>query len=303
MAARQHGVVTRAQLLAAGLMPDAVDHRLSVGRLRPLHQGVYLLGPILAPLAREMAALLACGPGAVLSHRTAAALWELLPRDASIVEVSIPQNRRTTRPSVRAHAVQMLPADEVTRRHGLPVTAAGRTVLDLAGAAGSRELERALAHALRSGLTNSAELRALIARYRRRRGNGRLLRALGGADPAFTRSRAEDLFLALIRKARLAAPETNVQVAGHEVDFFWPAERFVVEIDGFAFHSSSEKFETDRSRDAELAAAGIRVIRVTWRQLVNEPEALLVRLSQALARTGIEIAKPPTAKHRLASSR
>ncbi|MGH7502427.1 MAG: endonuclease domain-containing protein [Longimicrobiales bacterium] len=105
-----------------------------------------------------------------------------------------------------------------------------------------------------------------------------------GASPPLTRSAAEEHFLGLIRKAQLREPEVNMQVEGYEVDFVWRSERLVVEIDGRAFHSSDRSFESDRRRDGVLVAAGLRVMRVTWRQIVNEPEALLVRLTQALAR-------------------
>jgi very-short-patch-repair endonuclease len=283
LAATQHGVVTRSQLIESGLGADAIDHRVSTHRLRALHRGVYLIGPLLPRYAPETAALLACGAGAVLSHHTAAVLWELLHESAHpIVHVSLPSGKRSTHPGLVAHAPRGLPADEVTRRHGLSITTVARTLLDLAATAGSRDLEQALGRSFRNGLVSPVDLSALLARYPRRRGTGRLRRALGGDGPAFTRSPAEDRFLELIRRARLGQFNANARVAGHEVDFYWPAERFVVEVDGYAFHSSPEKFETDRRRDSDLAAAGVHVMRVTWRQLANEPEALLVKLAQAL---------------------
>jgi very-short-patch-repair endonuclease len=271
-------------LLEAGLHSDGVDYRLRVGRLRALHRGVYLVGPILPPHGAEMAALLACGAGAVLSDFSAAVICELLaPIKTAPCEVTVPPGKRSMHPKIRIH-VRMLSKDEFTTQHGLRVTTVPRTLLDLAATAPLRSFERALAQALRSGATKTEELSALVARYPRRRGTARLQRALGGTGPAYTRSPAEDRLLALTRKARLREPEANVRVAGHEVDFFWRAERLVLEIDGFAFHSSAEKFESDRSRDADLAAAGARVMRATWRQLAEQPEALLVRLAQALAR-------------------
>ena len=147
-------------------------------------------------------------------------------------------------------------------------------------------MEQALAIALRRGLTTRDQLAALLDRHPNSR-SARRLRDLveSGGEPALSRSEAEERSLKLFRKGQLPAPQTNVMVCGFEVDFYWPAERFVVEIDGFAFHSSAEVFEQDRRRDAVLSAAGIRVMRVTWTQLTKEPEALLVRIGQALARS------------------
>jgi len=261
LAARQHGVVARTQLLAAGVSEDVVDRRVKANRLRRIHRGVYLVGPFRVPRAHEMAAVLACGGGALVSHASAAALLEL-------------HGERDPSEPVAVSAQQ-----------GDPLTAVARTIYDLASVVGQRELERAVANAVSRSAVHVTELRALLQRYPRGKGAGRL-RALIDADalPALTRSEAEKRFLALIRKAGLPAPAVNVSVARYVVDFFWRAERFIVEVDGFAFHSSAHRFEADRRRDAELAAAGMRVMRVTWRQLANEPLALVVRLAQALAR-------------------
>jgi very-short-patch-repair endonuclease len=144
-------------------------------------------------------------------------------------------------------------------------------------------LEQVLARADRQRLLDREKIETLLARYPRRRGRARLSPLLTNpASPSLTRSEAEDRFLTLVRKAGLRQPETNVLIRDFEVDALWRAERLVVEIDGFAFHSSPEAFERDRQRDGVLAAAGFRVMRTTWRQLTSEPEALLVRLAQAL---------------------
>jgi very-short-patch-repair endonuclease len=286
LASRQHGLVTRAQLLGAGLGPDAVRYRVRAMRLRPVQRGVYRVGPLISPNAREMAAVLACGPEAVISHRSAAALWRLLPeRDASApVDVTVPAPDRRRRPAILIHRGPGLNADEVTTVDRVPTTVPARTVLDLAGHVGRRDLERALARAARRGLADHSELSALMERHPRRRHVG-ALRALlrERAGPALTRSEAEERFLALIGKARLPVPEVNAVLAGYEVDFLWRADRLVVEVDGFAFHSSRSAFETDRQRDGHLSSRGLRVMRVTWRQIVDEPEAMLVRLAHSLA--------------------
>lgn len=290
LAARQHGLVTRTQLLGTGVGRNTVDYRVKTGRLRPVHRGVYRIGPLLAPHEREMAAVLACGPESVISHRSAAALWQLLPSGdgRASVHVLVPARDRHRRPGIVAHRGPALEPAEVTTVERIPTTVPARTVLDLASGVGPRELEQALARAERQGLVTHDELSALMARHSTRRAGLRLLRTLlqERAEPALARSEAEERMLALIRKARLPLPEVNVELGGYEVDFLWRAERLVVEVDGFAFHSSQGRFESDRRRDADLSARGFRVIRVTWRQIDREPEAMLVRLSQSLALAG-----------------
>jgi very-short-patch-repair endonuclease len=287
LAERQHGIVTRARLIEAGLTSASIKSRVAARWLRPVHRGVYRVGPVRAGHWREMAAVLACGPGAVLSHRSAAALRKLLPRpeDSDPVDVMVPGRDRGRRPGIHARRVALLDPEDVEEAHGIPVTSAARTLLDLGSVAGTRELEQALARAERWELTTRADLGSLVDRRPRHRGGPRIRTLLGNpAGPALTRSEAEERFLALIAKAGLRMPETNVVVARYEVDFLWRKNRLVVEVDGYAFHSSKKRFEGDRRRDADLAARGLRVIRVTWRQIVEEPEAMLVRLAQALIR-------------------
>jgi very-short-patch-repair endonuclease len=288
LATRQHGVVSRAQLVAAGVSPDLLDHRLRAGRLHPVHRGVYRVGPLMGALSREMSAVLACGDAAVVSHRSAAVVWELLPRgrDSEPVDVAVAKDRAGSRRGIRVHQLRTLRSDEMTTRNAIPITTVTRTLYDLSTCTSERELERALAESSALGLVQRAELDALIERHGRRRGSTRLRRMIQGETRvSITRSEAEERFLELVRKARLPHPGVNTTAAGYEVDFLWRSERLVVEVDGRAFHSTDRRFETDRRRDADLIAAGLRVMRVTWRQLVNEPEALLVRLAQALARS------------------
>ena len=286
LAVGQLGLVTRSQLRAHGVTSHAIASRVRAKRLRTLHRGVYRVAPVAAPHARELAAVLACGPHAVLSHVSAGCLWQLVPDpgDASPVEVSLSQGDRGRRPNIRVHRVG-LATDEVMVRENIPVTSVGRTLIDLAALLTGRELERALAQAERLNLLHRRDLRCLIERYAGRAGMPLLRTVLENeAGPAFTRSEAEEQFLALIRKTQLPVPESNVRVGKHEVDFFWRRERVVVEVDGFAFHASQRKFESDRRRDAWLAAQGVTVLRVTWGQVANEPEAMLVRLAQTLTR-------------------
>lgn len=304
LSVRQHGIVGRRQLLVAGVPQHVVDYRVGKRRLHPVYPGVYRLGPVRARFSREMAAVLACGDGAVVSHGSAATLWGLRPDPgpgraparerrgggggrAQIVDVSIRHGCRSPGPGVRVHRIATLESAEITTTHGIPVTAPPRTILDVGAYCGVRELERMVATAERRGLASRRQIAALVARFPRRRGT-RALRSLLAqeAGAGFVRSEAESLLQALVRKAGLESPRTNVVVHGYEVDSLWPQARLVVEIDGFAFHSSRAAFERDRDRDSALTGAGYRVIRVTWRQLKAAPEVFLVRLAQALARRG-----------------
>lgn len=234
--------------------------------------------------AREMAALLACGEGAVLSHETAAGLLGLKPGGTSSRPVHVARAKGyRRRPGVRIHRLATLTARDVTKIDGLPVTTAGRTLWDLAGTTRPREMERMFALALDRGLTRQAEVRRLLFRHEGAPGS-RIVRLLLEADPALTRSPAEDRLLELVREAGLPTAETNAVVEGLEVDCYWPDHGVVVEVDGFAYHGSAGAFERDRARDRRLVACGLVVIRVTWRQLEQSPLALVAQLAQALVR-------------------
>lgn len=251
-----------------------------------MHRGVYLVGPLTAPHAGEMAAVLACGARAALSHWSAAALWSMAPaRESSApAEVSTAQGDPSRRPNIIVHRVRSLREQEVITWEGIRITTPARTLCDLSRTATRRELEVALGEALARGLANRDDIAAQVARMTPAR-VGRLRAVLeDDTEPTLTRSRAEERFLSLVRAAQLPTPAANVSVRGYRVDFFWRAERLVVEVDGFAHHASVRMFERDRRRDAELTAAGLRVVRVTWRQLVKEPHALIARVAQALAR-------------------
>jgi very-short-patch-repair endonuclease len=263
--------------------------------MRRLHTGVYAVGPIESPQARVMAAVLACSggrgaaqDGALVSHRTAAGLWRLSPPPAERepVELLVPGLARGRRPGIRTHRTGPLAADERTELDGVPITTPARTVLDLAAGLGARELERLVAHVEREALAGREQLEALALRRCRHRGAALLGRVLALQDgPQLTRSEAESRFLELVRRAGLPPPAANARVQGCEVDFLWRSERLVVEVDGFAFHSTPAAFERDRGRDAKLTAAGFRVLRLTWRQIDAAPETTLVAVARALSVT------------------
>jgi very-short-patch-repair endonuclease/predicted transcriptional regulator of viral defense system len=285
VASRQHGVITRKQLRDLGLGPTAIDRRRANGRLHAIHAGVYLVGHSALPLhAREMAAVLACGPGAVVSHRSAAKLWALLETKHPQIEVTVARAWSSQRPGIRVYSSVSLERRDVRRVDGIPLTSPARTLVDLAAVLTQDNLERAVAEAERQSLARRHDLVDQLERNRGRRGVAKLraLLALYGG-PALTRSPAEARLLRLLRQAGLPPPETNVRVGGYEVDFLWREARFIVEVDGFTYHSTRFDFESDRLRDAELEAQGFRVMRVTWRQLVDDPGAVVNRIARALA--------------------
>jgi very-short-patch-repair endonuclease len=282
---RPHGVVGRDQLIAAGISCKVIANRVDARSLRMMHRGVYAVGGVQSEEAPEAAAVLACGEGSVLSHTSAAFLWRVVTRrDRGPMQVTVPAVRCPRRPGIRVHRTTELQPDEVMKLRRIPITTPARTLLDLAVQLSARELEQAVAQAERRNLVTRSKLLALLARYPRRPGTARLRPLLDGPGrPVFTRSEAEERFLALVRRAELPVPEVNVSLHGYEIDFLWRDDALAVEIDGFAFHRDRAAFEADRRRDADLVARGIQVMRITWRGIAEEPEAILVRLAQALA--------------------
>jgi Protein of unknown function (DUF559) len=233
-----------------------------------------------------MAAVLAAGPGAVLSHRSAASLWGLRQTSRSLIEVTAPRRRRfRTGIEVRR---SVLPPDEVTVVDGIPVTTAARTLLDLASVLPREQVENAMREAEVRRLWDVVPVTALVARYPGRRGIAAMRailseRAIGSG---VARSELESRFLRFLDREGLPRPAVNAKVlAGDrwlEVDCLWRRERLVVELDGRAFHHIYDAFERDRTRDRALNAAGLRVVRVTWRQLDHEPSALAADLHTLL---------------------
>lgn len=232
-----------------------------------------------------MAAVLACGPTALLSHRSAAALWGLRPSLGTRVDVTAPGRSRHRQAGIVLHRVRDLHRDDRTQRRGIPVTTVPRVLLDLAEVLRSRELERALEEADRLRILDVRALERLCWRSPGRRG----LRPLGELltehrlPAPRTRSELERRFLDLCRDARLPRPVVNVVVAGFEVDAVWIGARVVVELDGYAFHRTRAAFERDRVRDTALQLAGYRVLRVTHRRLEAEPAAVTEAVRSLLA--------------------
>jgi very-short-patch-repair endonuclease len=271
LAAGQHGIVTTAQLAGAGLGPRSVAHRVAHGRLVRLGRGVFQVGPLAAPRGAEMAAVLATG--GVLSHHTAADVWGIRAH-RGLVHVTVVGEAPRRRPGLQIHRSLSLNA---AVQDGLPLTTPTRTIHDLATCLPQPELDRAVEQAQILHLATADEIAADLPR----RGRPALRAALDN-EPQLTRSEAERRLLALIRQARLPRPQTNVILGGYEVDLFWPDQRLIVEVDGYAYHSTRQAFERDRARDTALQAAGYRVVRFTWRQIVREPHAVVAQLARLL---------------------
>jgi very-short-patch-repair endonuclease len=286
IAGAQRGRVASRQLAEAGISSSTTHRLVARSSLFPLHRAVFAVGHT-APieLGDETAALLAIGGTVALSHLSAAALWGLLPPDG-LIHVTATEDHRRRLDGVVVHRSGILTSDDIRIRSRLPVVSPARALLDSAELVTERRLELAFDRALVDGLVRPHEVTELLARTSGRRG-GPLLKAQLARltdGPTLTRSEAEERFLALIRQAGLPAPRVNARLHGYEVDFYWPGQRCVVEIDGFRFHRTRRAFEHDRRKDAVLQAAGIATLRFTWRQLEDEPLAAIARLAALLAR-------------------
>ncbi len=286
IAAAQRTLVTTAELARCGLGKDAVAYRVKSGRLHPVFHGVYSFGcGELPPLAREQAALLVCGEGAFLSHHTAAFIWGLRRSAPPTVEVSVCGRGCRSREGLRVHRIRAVDRRELRRKHGLWVSSPARTVLELAAVATADDLADALDEALARRLLTPRDIDAVLARNRPCRGARRLAELIADETAtSISRSRAEKRLLKLIRDARLPFPDTNVRLGRYELDFMWRRERLVVELDSYTFHRGPDAFHRDREKDLALRDQGIEVLRFTRGHVIREPEVVLVRLAQALAR-------------------
>jgi very-short-patch-repair endonuclease len=273
LADRQHGSVAHRQLIALGLSPSAIHRRVKAGRLHVIHRGVYAVGRRkLTVRGRWMAAVLACGPGAVLSHRDAAALHDLRrPGSRAAVQVTT-TGRNHPRPGIHVHNVRHLDPEDRDTVDGIPVTSVHRTLLDYAETARRQDLEWAFEAYDRMDLLDFRKLDAVIARNRGRKGI-KPLRALMAAYRGFddTRSDNEKRFLALVREAGLPEPSVNVVVEGIVVDFFWPQHRLVLEVDSYIYHHTPNDRAEDRRKQRVLEKTGHTVLRITDDELKDDP--------------------------------
>lgn len=283
LARRQHGVLSSAQLLALGVTSHAIRRWLRAGRLHRLHRGVYALGHrALSAQARDLAAVIACGDRALLSHRSAGFRWGLV-RASRGIEVTAPRSVGRHAGAV-VHATRSLVDEDRVLIDSIPVTSPARTVVDLADVLSERRLADALHQAEVLRLLDLRQIENTLVRLPGRRGRHRLRRVIAayGGGPPLTRSEAEVRFLQVCRDHAVAIPQANVSVGGYEVDFLWREAGLVVEVDGAAAHQTRRAFHEDRSRDRALAAQGIQVLRITWRDLRDG--AALARQIEAIRR-------------------
>jgi hypothetical protein len=281
LAARQHGYVTRVQLLAIGLGPAAIDYRIETRRLIPVYRGVYAVGYAnRTPVARAMAAVLACGHRGVLSHGSAAALWGFYKYWDEPFEVTVPSLR--TRPGIKIHRSRALSGRDNDRQLGIPVTSPSRTALDIAPRLTDERLTRVINDARHARLLHLDDLSDVLDRNPTHPGKKRL-RPFAETPAGPTRSELEDAFMAFAKRFGLPTPLTNVTVNGRVVDVVFPAERVIVEIDSWEFHRFRSNFEDDRDRDADQLVGGYVTVRVTDDRMKQTPKLEADRLHAILA--------------------
>lgn len=258
------------------------------GHLIRVHRGVYAVGHLrLSARGRWMAAALACGDDAVLSHRAASALWDLSQTPAGAIDVTAPGHSRRRIPGVRFHGARTLHPDDRTTIDGIPVTALPRTMLDQATDLNSQRVRTLLEQAQRRDLVNLVAFDALLARSPGHHGAGKLRAALSELqdEAPWTQSELERRFLEFLRARHLPEPHTNVPMDGILADCFWPEHNLVAELDGYRFHRDRRTFESDREKGIVHARAGRRAIQITQRMLTRQAQKLEGDLG-ALLRTG-----------------
>lgn len=285
LARRQHGVVTRSQLLEIGLTRSGISHRIRTGRLHHLHRGVFSVGtPNVGQLGRWSAAVLACGPQALLSHQSAAELWGIRTPRGGRIEVSVPIERKPRIHVVRVHRRRVLCASDSRVRHRIRVTSPARTLADLATRLSAWELEAAVNEADKLDLIGPESLRSALVEMTGQPGVPELRRLLDCRTFALTDSELERRFLSLLRGARLPKPETRQVVNGFRVDFHWPDLGLIVETDGLRYHRTPSQQARDRRRDQAHTAAGLTTLRFTYAQVRFEPVEVVKVLAQVVGR-------------------
>jgi len=285
IAARQHGVIGHAQAVALGFGRGAIRRRLEAGRWHRLHCGVYAVGHVrLSVRGRWMAGVLACGDGALLSHRSAASLWDLLPIRGGRVDVLVQKRGPRRKAAIAMHETLRLHPRDRAIRDAIPVTSVARTLLDVAETESATTLRRAWDTAERLRLLDTRRVAETCRRSPCRRGL-KLLNALLAERRATpnTKRELEARFFDFCHDHGLPLPSCNVLVEGFEVDAYWPAHNLVVELDSWEFHRGRAAFEQDRERDAALHAADHRPIRITWRRLTGRPDELAAQLRRLLS--------------------
>jgi very-short-patch-repair endonuclease len=277
-------VITRAQLVGLGLDDKGIQRRVAAGRLHRVYRGVYAVGHTALTIRGQfLAAVLACGDRAALSHHSAAALWLLRPAKHPRIHVTVPTGGTRPRRGVLVVHRSPLPPEHVNQRYGIPVTTPARTIIDLADESTRRELERTIDEALYLHLDLSS-LQPLPGRS----GSALLAEVLAEQAAGTTRTKSdfEELLLGVCRDHGLPRPLVNHTVHGYEVDFLWPAAQLIAEADSWSAHRRRSAFERDRARDAALQLAGFRVVRITWRRLLAEPRVIAAQLARLMESVG-----------------
>lgn len=287
LATKRGGILGHGEMRAAGISDQQIWYRIRSGRLRRLHRGVYAIAGVrLSSGARWAAALLAAGAGAVLSHRSGGAASGLSIADGARVDVTVAPTGRRSVPGIALHAARLEPEDRATRG-GMPVLAGPRLLLSLATLLPARSLERLVVEAAHKGILEPAPLRSLLDRCSGQAGMAKLRLATEGfVDVSRTRSVPEAGFQLLCAKRGIPTPCVNVPVGDREVDFLWPRERVIVEIDGFSAHGHRSRFERDRARAVELRLAGYEYLPFTPRQVDREPDWVANCVLTTLQRRG-----------------
>ena len=282
---RQHGAVTRGQLVALGFTNDSIDNGLASGRLHPLHRGVYAVGhPSLTTRGHWMAAVLTIGRGALLSHRSAAALLGLRPDTRPHADVTVSGGGHLHRRAVTLHRARDLRSQDRAVKDGIPVTSLARTLLDCAAVLNERQLLRTFEEAERQRILDMRALHALAARSRGHHGLGPFQRLIAHHhDVPDTRTELERRFLDFCDEHAIPRPACNVAVEGFTVDALWPQAGLVAELDSWGFHRTRAMFESDRARDAALQVAGYRVLRVTSRGMDRDASGVAHTIRRLLA--------------------
>jgi very-short-patch-repair endonuclease len=283
VAGRQGGVISFWQLRDCGVSVRTIERWVENRRLHPKHVGVYAVGhSVVGKKGHYMAAVLACGDGAVLSHRSSADWRSVLRSSRRIVDVTVPGRTRDDRPGIQVHRVRRLDPRDVTEHEGIPITTLARTFLDLAEVEKPRRLEQALENADRMGIFDLNSIDELLRRCRGRHGQKPLRAALIDAvyEPC-TRSEFEQQFFKFCRDRDIPTPEVNAWIEGYEVDMAWRNDKLIAELDGWDTHKTRQAFERDRKRDADLQPE-YRIIRITHRRLTREPDDLERTLRRVL---------------------
>jgi very-short-patch-repair endonuclease len=285
LARRQNWVITRRQLLALGFTPREIDLRIEAGRLHPIHVGVYAVGrPDLSRAGHLIAAVLACADAAALSDDSAAEHWEIRPRRAGPIDVSVPAgSRHPRRPGIK---VRRRVSMEITEYKGIRVTTPACTIVDIAPRVTEEQLERAINEAANRDLVTPDRLGRAVAGMTGRRGAPKVAALLDRHTYVVTDTRLEQRLLRIVREAGLPDPETQRRHPGGRVDFYWPGLKLIVEADSLRFHRTPAQQAEDRLRDQQNTAAGLTTLRFTHWQIFREPEhvrTILVRVAQRLA--------------------